>query len=95
MKKIILIFAVLATFMVFTGCAVGYVSEEPTYQEIRSVRPSATYVWVEGNWVWSRQSHSYNHSGGRWIVPTRNRTYEPGRWNRNSHGSRWQRGRWR
>jgi hypothetical protein len=94
MKKLILIPAVFALFLVFNSCAVGYVSEEPSYQEIRSTRPSETHIWIEGNWVWNRQSNSYNRRAGSWIVPTRNRTYESGHWIRTNRGSRWQNGRW-
>lgn len=94
MKKSILRFILLVALTLFTACSAGYVSEEPTYQENRPPRPTERHVWVEGNWIWSRQTRTYHHGAGNWEVPIRNRSYELGYWKRTNHGSQWKKGKW-
>ncbi len=94
MKKSIFILAIFTTLSLFTACSAGYVSTEPTYQETQTPRPTVRHIWVEGNWVWNRQSRSYQHAAGLWVIPHQNRIYQRGHWVRTNRGSRWQKGRW-
>jgi hypothetical protein len=62
MKKSILILTIFVTISLFTACSEKYVSEEPTYIENRTSRPSENHIWMEGNMIWNRQSQSYHHN---------------------------------
>lgn len=81
--------------ILFNACVPGYVVVEPTYTEnVRPVQPSNLHIWVEGDWVWSRHSHSYVRHEGYWERPTRGRVFVPGNWQSNQRGHYWEPGRW-
>lgn len=95
MKKTIFLLGLIVSISMFTACSAGYVSVEPTYQEYyRPVRPSASHIWIEGNWIWSSQTNAYNHNNGYWVVPNREQNYTPGYWQKTRHGNRWRNGKW-
>lgn len=83
---------------VFTGCSVDSVGvavqpDRPYYA--RPAAPYPDYVWVDGNWVWTRNNRNYVWREGYWTVPRRNRVYVPGTWIQTRHGYQWRRGQWR
>lgn len=93
MKKIMLLVSLISILSFFTSCSAGYVSEEPTYVETaRPMRPNANYIWIEGDWRWNNQTHSYYHQNGRWEAPNRGRNHTPGHWNHSPRGHKWVRG---
>jgi P pilus assembly chaperone PapD len=96
MKKII--FAASFAFMLLTlgSCtSQGYVSSEPTYIEYeRPNRPSNLHIWIDGDWVYNRQTKVYVRQNGHWQKSSRNRTYVAGRWQSTPMGLVWQTGHW-
>lgn len=95
MKKVIFLTTLLGFILFFDACAPGYVTTQPTEIEMRRPpRPNDNYVWINGEWVWQRQSHTYIQRNGVWVAPNRGRTYSPGRWNTTPRGHQWQKGRW-
>ena len=96
MKKIVLL-AGLAGMLLFMGsCSTqGYVSSEPTYTEYaRPERPSNLHVWIDGDWVYNRQTRLYVRHNGHWQIPSRGRTYISGNWKSTPQGLRWETGHW-
>lgn len=95
MKKLILLISMAVVAICFSSCAPQYVAVEPTYvEDVRPPRPSENHVWVEGDWVWRRQTHDYVRKGGYWDTPRRGRTYKPGHWTTNRRGHSWKMGEW-
>jgi hypothetical protein len=96
MKRIInsLFFAAFLIF--FAACSPAYVPTQLSYTEAAiPPSPGLSYVWVEGNWNWNRNTRTYTRSNGSWQLPVNGRSYKPGRWRANLHGVYWVRGRWR
>ena len=58
MKKSLFIIAIAAS-LAATGCAGGYVDEQPADVDYdQGVAPGPGYIWIDGDWVWS---------GGRYV----------------------------
>ncbi len=96
MKKIIYNIIVCASFAFVQACSPYYVATQPTNVKFsRPMRPSASHIWIEGDWNWNKQNRMYHQSDGYWTVPYRNRKYNPGRWNTNRKGHYWIKGRWK
>lgn len=80
---------------ILNSCRSGYVSSEPVYTEYaRPARPSETYIWVDGDWGWNRQSQVYVQRPGYWERPRQGHTYVSGRWQTSPRGKYWTRGHW-
>ena len=96
MKKFIFLSGLMVMALFFNNCGPSYVSSEPTYIEVaRPPRPSNNHIWIDGNWVWSRGTHTYVRNNGYWVTPNRGRTYVQGHWAVNRRGKYWVPGRWR
>ena len=95
-KKIILLAGVAGAGLFFNSCTTsGYVATEPVYVEsVRTPQPSTLHIWVDGDWVYSRQSHSYVQRNGYWSRPYQGRTYKSGYWETTPRGHRWESGHW-
>jgi hypothetical protein len=82
--------------LLFNACSPAYVTVRPTHLNIeRPMRPSANHVWVDGNWIYSRQTRTYSKNSGYWVQPNRGKKYTQGQWKSNRKGSRWVQGRWK
>lgn len=96
MKSIFNIAIFMIFFVTLHSCSPAYVSSQPSYsEEVRPMSPSNSHVWVGENWIYNRQTRSYNHNNGYWALPNRGKTYQQGKWNNNRNGYYWSRGRWR
>jgi len=85
----------LASFLFISCTGVGYVRSEPMYVEIEKPRqPSSAYIWIEGDWLWQKNTRTYKNSNGRWEIPQHNKQYRPGHWENRRKGNRWVPGRW-
>ena len=102
LKKYLRIFLYL---IIFTGagtllnsCAggYGYVSSEPyyDYEYARPVSPGEGYIWINGDWLWDNDAHTYVHQRGYWARERHNREYEAGHWDSRPQGKIWIKGRW-
>lgn len=96
LKKFIYITSLAGMGLFINACtATGYVASEPTYVEnVRPARPSDLHVWIDGDWIWSNQTHVYVQSAGYWETPRPGRTYVTGHWQATSRGNHWVRGYW-
>ena len=97
MKKIFFLGSLAIMLLTLGSCTTqGYVSSEPTYVEYaRPERPSNLHIWIDGDWVYNRQTQLYVRQNGHWQKPSRNRTYVTGSWQSTPQGLRWQSGYWR
>lgn len=98
MKKITkYIFAafIAASPAFFSGCFAGYIESEPAYVEYsRPVRPSATYIWIDGDYSWNIQKHVYVQQKGYWQKPRNGQSYVSGQWYSTPKGKSWNKGHW-
>ncbi len=95
LKKFIYIMGFIGIALLANSCVLGYVATEPVYVEsVRPSRPSNLSIWIDGDWVYNRQSHLYSRNAGYWEMPSQNRTYVSGRWQSGPQGKYWERGRW-
>lgn len=96
MKKLFYLAGLAVVLLVLNGCsATGYVASEPAYVEYsRPARPSSLHVWVDGDWVYNRQTRLYVQNNGYWHRPNRGRVYVSGSWQTTPQGHRWQSGHW-
>ena len=79
----------------FTGCIAGYVDTEPVYVEgVRPMRPSETHIWIDGDWVYNRQSRAYSRHEGHWDRPVQGKVYISGSWQSTPKGRHWNSGHW-
>ena len=96
MKKLVFLIAFIGFALFFNACAPGYVATQPTEREMtRPARPNGNYVWINGEWVWQRQTRTYIQRNGVWAAPNRGRSYTPGHWNSTPRGHQWRKGYWR
>ncbi len=96
LKRFIYITGLAGIGLFVNACtATGYVASEPTYVEsVRPERPSALHVWIDGDWIWSRHSHSYVRKEGHWQRQNQDRAYVPGHWQSTPQGNYWVTGHW-
>ena len=98
--KIFGIFLYLIVFTVacltFNSCVGEYVAAEPLYDDVynRPASPGTEYIWIDGDWLWNRQTHVYMHEHGYWARPKPGRSYETGHWESEPRGKFWVKGRW-
>ncbi len=97
MKKISSILSILFFFLiVMSGCGPSNVVVRtrpvpPVYA--RPSAPYSNYVWVEGEWMRSRNGYVYRK--GYWAAPrARYHNYRGGRWEQRRNGWYWVSGRW-
>lgn len=95
LRKLFYVTSLAGLGLCFNACTSGYVATEPTYVEsVRPARPSTMHIWVDGNWVYSRQNHNYRHNDGYWTKPSHGRTYIQGHWQSSPRGQYWVTGHW-
>lgn len=94
-KKIILFSSLAGIGLFFYACAPSYVASQPAYVEYaRPSQPSSLHVWIDGDWKYSRQTHSYERRNGYWEKPNQGRTYVSGHWQSTPRGQYWVEGHW-
>ena len=95
MKKFILIIGFAVAVISLNSCLMGYVASEPAYVEYsRPVRPNTTSIWIDGDWNWNIQTHTYVQQRGYWDSPRPNQTYRQGSWQQTPKGKSWSKGGW-
>ena len=96
MTKFIFLISFVGMLLFLDSCSTtGYVATEPEYVEYaRPARPSDLHVWIDGDWVWNRQTSGYVRQNGYWQIPSRGRTYISGSWQTSPQGYRWESGHW-
>lgn len=95
-RKIVLIANLAGMGLLLNSCMVGYVASEPVYVEyVRPQRPSGVNIWVDGNWAYNRQTHTYVQRAGYWENPRQDQTYSPGYWQATPRGKSWVKGQWK
>jgi hypothetical protein len=95
MKKFIFLTVFAAFTLLLDACGHNYVATQPT--EIETVRPprlNNDHIWIDGNWVYRRQTRAYSRNRGYWVTPRRSHTYMPGQWQSTPRGLYWRNGRW-
>jgi hypothetical protein len=95
MKKLNLLIGLVAVALLLNSCFVGYVASEPSYVEYsRPAPPGNQYVWVDGDWGWNNQRHSYVQKSGYWVKPRQGQSYVSGNWQTTPRGKSWSKGHW-
>ena len=90
LKRFIYLAGFVAIGLCINACMAGYVATEPVYMEVaRPPRPGQAYIWIDGGWAWSRQSHNYVQKRGYWEKPNQRQTYVPGHWESTPKGHYW------
>jgi len=85
----------LASFLFMSCSGIGIVRSEPMYVEIERPRqPNSSYIWIEGDWLWQKNTRTYKNSNGRWEMPKHNKQYAQGHWENRKKGKYWVPGRW-
>jgi len=83
------------TGLVLNSCMGGYIAVEPSYTEYaRPQRLNETQIWINGDWNWNYQTHTYVQKAGYWDQPRRGQSYVEGRWQTTPRGKSWTRGHW-
>ena len=94
-KRVIYLSSLIGIGLLFNSCSLGYVATEPAYVEVsRPARPSNLHIWIDGDWVFSRQTQNYERRPGYWEQPRQNRTYIAGYWQAGPRGKNWVPGHW-
>lgn len=66
----------------------------PVIVEQRPAPPSASYIWIDGYWVWNNQK--YNWQGGHYAVPPQaGVVWVAPRYDHDAHGYRYTPGQWK
>lgn len=95
LKKVIFIGSIAGMGLLLNSCAAGYVATVPTYHEYsRPQRPSDHHIWIDGNWIYNRQTHVYVQRNGYWQKPHQNQIYVSGHWKSTPRGHQWVSGKW-
>jgi hypothetical protein len=96
LRKIVLIANLVGIGLLLNSCMAGYVASEPVYVEYaRPQRPSNINIWVDGNWAYNRQTHTYVQRPGYWENPRQGQNYVPGYWQATPRGKSWVKGQWK
>ena len=95
--KLIYLTSIVGIGLLFNACTTtGYVATEPVYIEhARPAQPSTLHVWVDGDWVYNRQTRVYVRNEGYWQKPNTHRTYVQGSWQSSPRGHYWSHGHYR
>jgi len=96
MKKLIFLFSLAGLLMILNSCTTtGYVASEPAYVEYaRPAPPSNMHIWIDGDWIYNRNTHVYMRKNGYWQRPGNGRTYVSGHWQVGPRGHSWAPGHW-
>ncbi|RPH31630.1 MAG: hypothetical protein EHM93_12800 [Bacteroidales bacterium] len=95
MKRAIYLASLVGIGLLFNSCIGGYIATEPAYVEYsRPQQPSSLHIWIDGDWYWSNQSHTYVKRNGYWVQPRPNHTYVVGYWQTSPKGRYWKSGYW-
>jgi hypothetical protein len=96
LKMIIYLTSLAGIGLFFNSCVGGYIITEPTYTvlSVRPSQPSNAYIWINGDWAWSNQTHVYVQKTGYWEKPRQGQTYVSGHWQSSPRGKYWVAGRW-
>ncbi|MDP2337312.1 MAG: hypothetical protein Q8N05_12855 [Bacteroidota bacterium] len=95
LKRIIFLTCLAGMGIFFFSCAPSYVATQPAYVEYqRPAQPSSLHIWIDGDWRYRRQNHSYEQRNGYWEKPNQGRTYVSGHWQSTPRGQYWVAGRW-
>jgi hypothetical protein len=95
LKKFLYVSSLVGIGLFTNSCIAGYVDTEPTYVEtVRPERPSNVHVWIDGDWIYSRQTHAYARQQGHWDKPVQGKVYVSGSWQVSSRGRYWTPGHW-
>jgi hypothetical protein len=95
LKKFIYIASLAGMGFFLNSCLAGYVATEPVYVEYsRPARPSNLHIWIDGDWGWNNQRHSYVQRTGYWEKPRQGQTYVSGSWQTTPNGRSWSKGHW-
>ena len=97
MKKFIFLISLAGIIVLLNSCSTtGYVTSEPAYVEYsRPAQPSSNYIWIDGDWQYSRPTHVYVQKSGYWSRPSEGRTYQKGNWQSSPQGKSWNKGQWK
>lgn len=94
-KRIIILISLAGIGLFFNACTAAYVATEPSYIEYsRPQQPSTFHIWIEGDWVYNRQTQMYVQNSGYWEKPVQGRTYVSGHWQTTPRGKYWSKGHW-
>jgi hypothetical protein len=81
--------------LVLNSCMGGYIAVEPSYTEYaRPQRMYDTQIWIDGDWNWNYQTHTYVQKAGYWEQPRIGQSYVSGRWQTTQRGKSWTKGHW-
>lgn len=96
MKKFVCLISLIGILLLLNSCSTtGYVATEPVYVEtVRPAAPSNLHIWVDGDWVYNRQTRVYVHKNGYWHNPTNGRVFVSGHWQVGPRGRSWVPGHW-
>ena len=88
-------FGIVCLFFCIQACSPAYVAVQPANPVVvRPVSPNQTYIWVDGDWIWSGRTRNYTWRNGYWRAPNHHHNYYGGSWKNNRRGHYWVRGRW-
>jgi hypothetical protein len=95
LKRFIFLASLAGIGLFLNSCMAGYVASEPAYTVYeRPPQPSNLHVWIDGDWGWNYQSHTYVQRAGYWEQPRQGRTYVSGYWQSTPRGKSWSKGHW-
>ncbi len=95
-KIIIPVFLLLIfAYILILGCGPAIVMSKPPDPriEVKSTKPHADAVWIDGHWKWS--GGKYVWISGRWEQSKPGKTWIPGHWQQKNRGWVWIEGHWR
>jgi hypothetical protein len=96
LRRIFYISSLATLALCFNACtSTGYVETEPVYVEyVRPPQPSNIHIWINGDWVYSRQDRAFKQKSGYWYKPNHSHSYVPGHWQSSPQGLYWAPGHW-